>query len=72
MNISGYAALKEACSKCFASLFTDRAICYRIDNGFDHFKVALSIGIMKMVRSDLAIWVFGQINGAIFIFLFRE
>ncbi len=54
LNISGYAALKEACSKCFASLFTDRAICYRIDNGFDHFKVALSIGIMKMVRSDLA------------------
>ncbi len=54
LNVSGYAALKEACSKCFASLFTDRAISYRIDNGFDHFKVALSIGIMKMVRSDLA------------------
>jgi pyruvate,water dikinase len=54
LNISGYDALKEACSNCFASLFTDRAISYRIDNGFDHFKVALSIGIMKMVRSDLA------------------
>ena len=54
LNVSGYAGLKEACSKCFASLFTDRAISYRIDNGFDHFKVALSIGVMKMVRSDLA------------------
>jgi pyruvate,water dikinase len=54
LNVSGHHALREACSKCFASLFTDRAISYRIDNGFDHFKVALSIGIMKMVRSDLA------------------
>jgi pyruvate,water dikinase len=54
LNIRGYQSLKEACSKCFASLFTDRAISYRIDNNFDHFKVALSIGIMKMVRSDLA------------------
>lgn len=54
LNIRGYHALREACSKCFASLFTDRAISYRIDNNFDHFKVALSIGIMKMVRSDLA------------------
>ncbi|MFT5702363.1 MAG: pyruvate,water dikinase [Desulforhopalus sp.] len=54
LNVSGYDALKDACSNCFASLFTDRAISYRIDNGFDHFKVALSIGIMKMVRSDLA------------------
>lgn len=54
LNIRGLHALKEACSKCFASLFTDRAISYRIDNGFDHFKVALSIGIMKMVRSDMA------------------
>ncbi|MDT8318747.1 MAG: phosphoenolpyruvate synthase [bacterium] len=54
LNIRGRHALKEACSKCFASLFTDRAISYRIDNGFDHFKVALSIGIMKMVRSDIA------------------
>ncbi|MFO7738605.1 MAG: phosphoenolpyruvate synthase, partial [Desulfatiglandaceae bacterium] len=47
-------SLKEACLKCFASLFTDRAISYRIDNNFDHFKVGLSIGVMKMVRSDLA------------------
>jgi pyruvate,water dikinase len=54
LNVSGYHALREACSKCFASLFTDRAISYRIDNSFDHFKVALSIGVMKMVRSDLA------------------
>jgi len=54
LNISGYPALREACSKCFASLFTNRAISYRIDNNFDHFEVALSIGIMKMVRSDLA------------------
>ncbi|MBE9504254.1 MAG: phosphoenolpyruvate synthase [Proteobacteria bacterium] len=54
LNVRGYHALREACSKCFASLFTDRAISYRVDNGFDHFQVALSIGIMKMVRSDLA------------------
>ncbi|MBI5826794.1 MAG: phosphoenolpyruvate synthase, partial [Deltaproteobacteria bacterium] len=54
LNIRGRHALREACGKCFASLFTDRAISYRIDNGFDHFKVALSIGVMKMVRSDLA------------------
>lgn len=54
LNIRGEQALREACAKCFASLFTDRAISYRIDHGFDHFKVALSIGIMKMVRFDLA------------------
>ncbi|NPV63456.1 MAG: phosphoenolpyruvate synthase [Methanotrichaceae archaeon] len=54
LNVRGYDELKEACIKCYASLFTDRAISYRIDQGFDHFKVALSIGIMKMVRSDLA------------------
>ncbi len=54
LNISGDTALLDACSRCFASLFTDRAIHYRVDKGFDHFKVALSIGIMKMVRSDLA------------------
>ena len=53
LNISGYPALRESCSKCFASLFTNRAISYRIDNNFDHFEVALSIGIMKMIRSDL-------------------
>jgi pyruvate,water dikinase len=54
LNVRGYDELKRACIKCYASLFTDRAISYRIDNGFDHFKVALSIGIMKMVRSDMA------------------
>jgi len=54
LNIRGYPALKAACIRCFASLFTDRAISYRVTHGFDHFKVALSIGIMKMVRSDLA------------------
>ena len=54
LNITGNDVLLDACRRCFASLFTDRAIHYRIDNGFDHFKVALSIGIMKMVRSDLA------------------
>jgi pyruvate,water dikinase len=54
LNISGYHSLRNACVKCFASLFTDRAISYRIDNNFDHFQVALSIGVMKMVRSDLA------------------
>ncbi|MEQ1667918.1 MAG: phosphoenolpyruvate synthase, partial [Sulfuriferula sp.] len=54
LNISGDNALLEACKRCFASLFTDRAIHYRIDQGFDHFSVALSIGVMKMVRSDIA------------------
>jgi pyruvate,water dikinase len=53
LNIRGYPALRESCCKCFASLFTNRAISYRIDNNFDHFEVALSIGIMKMIRSDL-------------------
>jgi pyruvate, water dikinase len=54
LNIRGEQELLDACRHCFASLFTDRSIHYRIDHGFDHFKVALSIGIMKMVRSDLA------------------
>src|SRR6516225_2347833 len=54
LNVHGEAELFEACRLCFASIFTDRAIVYRIDNGFDHFKVALSVGVMKMVRSDLA------------------
>ena len=53
LNIRGDEALVEACRRCFASLFTDRAIVYRVNNGFDHFKVALSVGIMKMIRSDL-------------------
>lgn len=54
LNIHGEEVLLDACRRCFASLFTDRAIHYRIDQGFDHFDVALSIGVMKMVRSDLA------------------
>jgi pyruvate,water dikinase len=54
LNIRGTESLLDACRRCFASLFTDRAIHYRIDQGFDHFAVALSIGVMKMVRSDLS------------------
>ena len=54
LNVRGDEHLIDAVRRCFASLFTDRAIHYRIDQGFDHFKVALSVGIMKMVRSDLA------------------
>lgn len=54
LNIAGEAQLLDAVRRCFASLFTDRAIRYRIDKGFDHFKVFNSVGIMKMVRSDLA------------------
>ena len=54
LNVVGEDALFEACRKCFASIFTDRAIVYRVNNGFDHFKVALSVGVMKMIRSDLS------------------
>ncbi len=54
LNVEGHDALRAACARCFASLFTDRAISYRVDQGFDHFKVALSIGVQRMVRSDLA------------------
>src|SRR3989339_56932 len=54
LNIRGERALIEACKRCFASLFTNRAISYRVDKHFDHFKVALSIGVQKMVRSDKA------------------
>ncbi|WP_411870386.1 phosphoenolpyruvate synthase [Vulcanococcus limneticus] len=54
LNIHGEAALIAACRRCYASLFTDRAISYRQINGFDHFEVALSIGVQRMVRSDLA------------------
>jgi pyruvate,water dikinase len=53
LNIRGERALLDACKQCIASLFTDRAISYRVDKGFDHFAVALSIGVQKMVRSDL-------------------
>jgi len=54
LNIQGEAALLQACRRCYASLFTDRAISYRQLNGFDHLEVALSIGVQRMVRSDLA------------------
>jgi len=54
LNIRGEHALVDSCKKCFASLFTNRAIHYRADKGFDHFNIALSIGVQKMVRSDLA------------------
>ena len=53
LNIRGTAALLDACRRCYASLFTDRAISYREAKGFDHLKVALSIGVQNMVRSDL-------------------
>ncbi|MEK6973880.1 MAG: phosphoenolpyruvate synthase [Nanoarchaeota archaeon] len=54
LNIRGEKELLIACKKCFSSLFTDRAISYRHDKKFDHLKIALSIGVQKMVRSDLA------------------
>ena len=54
LHIEGEQALLEACRRCYASLFTDRAISYRQLNGFDHLEVALSIGVQRMVRSDLA------------------
>jgi len=52
LNIKGIDALLRACQLCYASLFTDRAIKYREEHGFDHMKVALSIGVQQMVRSD--------------------
>jgi pyruvate,water dikinase len=54
LNIHGEGMLLEAVRRCFASLFTDRAIVYRAQRGFDHRQVALSVGVQKMVRSDLA------------------
>lgn len=54
LNVSGEKSLLEAVKKCFASLFTDRAISYREDKGFDHIKTYLSVGVQKMVRSDKA------------------
>jgi pyruvate,water dikinase len=54
LNVQGPLSLLEHCKRCFASLFTDRAISYRADKGFEHFKIALSIGVQRMVRSDLA------------------
>ena len=54
LNVTGIDNLLKACHRCYASLFTDRAIKYRSDNGFEHSKVALSIGVQLMVRSDMA------------------
>ncbi len=54
LNVHGVRGVLDACHKCFASLFTDRAISYRTLKGFNHFDVALSVGVQKMVRSDLA------------------
>jgi pyruvate,water dikinase len=54
LNVQGEVELIEACKGCYASLFTDRAISYREAKGFDHLKVALSVGVQLMVRSDLA------------------
>ncbi len=54
LNIVGPEELMDACRKCYASLFTDRAITYREERGFGHMKVALSVGVQKMVRSDKA------------------
>ncbi|MEM1310734.1 MAG: phosphoenolpyruvate synthase, partial [Cyanobacteria bacterium P01_H01_bin.153] len=54
LNVHGESEVIESCKKCFASLFTDRAISYRQTKGFDHFEVALSVCVQKMVRSDLA------------------
>ena len=53
LNIRGERALLDACRRCYASLFTDRAISYRQAKGFDHLKVALSVGVQCMVRADL-------------------
>ena len=54
LNVRGEEQLIERVRDCFASLFTNRAISYRTDKGFDHFSVYLSVGIQKMVRSDLS------------------
>ena len=54
LNVQGAAALLAACKRCFASLYTDRAISYRVDKGFDAMRIGLSIGVQRMVRSDLA------------------
>ena len=54
LNVHGVNAVLEACKKCFASIFTDRAFSYRQAHGFDHLSIALSIGVQKMVRSDLS------------------
>ncbi len=53
LNVTGDDALLDACRRCFASLFTDRAIAYREAKDFDHAAVALSVGVQLMVRSDI-------------------
>ena len=52
LNVTGTAELLDACRNCYASLFTDRALIYREEQGFDHMQVALSVGVQKMVRAD--------------------
>jgi pyruvate, water dikinase len=54
LNVTGDDDLLDACRRCYASLFTDRAISYRREQGFDHRKVALSVGVQPMVRSESA------------------
>ena len=54
LNVQGHAALLDTCKRCLPALFTDRAISYRVDKGFDHLSIALSIGVQRMVRADLA------------------
>jgi pyruvate,water dikinase len=52
LNVRGEESLAEACKRCYASLFTDRAIAYRENHGFEHMQVALSVGVQQMVRAD--------------------
>ncbi|NEQ33011.1 MAG: phosphoenolpyruvate synthase, partial [Leptolyngbya sp. SIO4C5] len=54
LNVTGETEVLNACRRCYASLFTNRAISYRVEKGFDHMEVALSVGVQKMVRSDKA------------------
>ena len=54
LNVVGDEKLLQKIKECFASLFTARAISYRVDKGFDHFQVKLSVGVQKMVRSDIS------------------
>jgi len=54
LNVQGCRVLLDTVRRCFASLYTDRAISYRADKGFDHEKIAISVGVQRMVRSDLA------------------
>ena len=53
LNVAGARAVLDACRRCYASLFTDRAISYREMKGYDHLDVALSVGVQRMVRSDV-------------------